>query len=75
MSLHEIVSHEIADPIVKFGGALQIGEQEGQTGDFQSLIDVERLGAINIAECLVGQKPLWRSGTDAAWQAGHAVGR
>ena len=55
---HQIVGDDVADPLVKLGRALEVGEQERQARDLQPLIDVERVGAIDVAERLVGQQPL-----------------
>ena len=58
MRAHEVVGDEIADPLVELGRALEVGEQEGEAGDLQPLIDVERVGAVDVAEGLVGEQPL-----------------
>ena len=58
MLAHQIVGDEIADALVERGRALEVGEQEGQAGDLEPLIDVERVGAIDVAEGLVGEKAL-----------------
>ena len=58
MRADELVSGDIADAIVKLGRAFQVGEQKSQAGELKPLIDVERVGAIEVAEDLVGQKPL-----------------
>ncbi|MCY1515787.1 hypothetical protein D9M68_503890 [compost metagenome] len=58
MGLHQIEGCEIADPLVKFGGAAQIREEEGEAGDLQPLVYVDRVGAVDIAEGLVGKQPL-----------------
>ena len=54
------IGHEIADAFVELRRAPQIREQEGEAGDLQALIDVQRFGAIEIAEGLVGEQPLCR---------------
>src|ERR1700687_4438745 len=54
----QIERREIADPLVQLGRAFEIGEQKGQAGDFQSLMRVDRVGTINVAEGLVGQQTL-----------------
>ena len=58
MRLHQIEGGEVADALVEFGRAAQVGEQEGQAGDLQALVDVERVGAVDVAEGLVGEQPL-----------------
>ena len=58
MLAHEIEGDEIADPFVELGRTLEIGEQEGQARDLQPLISVERVGAVDVAESLVGQQSL-----------------
>ena len=58
MLAHEIVGDDVADPLVERGRALEVGEQERQARDLQPLIDVERVGAIDVAERLVGEQPL-----------------
>ena len=58
MLTHEIVSNEVADAFIKSSRALQIGEKERQAGDFQPLIDVERIGSIDVAESLIAEEPL-----------------
>ena len=58
MRAHQVEGDQVADPLVKLGRALEIGEQERQAGDLQPLVDVERVGAIDVAERLVGEQPL-----------------
>ena len=58
MPLHQIEGDEIANPLVELGRAFEVGEQERQAGDLQPLVDVERVGAVDVAESLVGQEPL-----------------
>ena len=58
MRAHEIEGGEIADPLVERGRALEIGEQEGQRGDLEPLVDVEIVGLEHVAEGLVRQHPL-----------------
>ena len=58
MLAHQIVGDEIADALVKRGRAFEIGEQESQAGDLELLIDVERVGAVDVAKGLIGEKPL-----------------
>ena len=42
MRAHEVEGDEVADPFVKLGRSAEIGEEEGQAGDLQALVDVER---------------------------------
>ena len=58
MLAHQVEGDEIADPLVELGRALEVGEQEGEAGDLQPLVDVERVGAIDVAEGLVGEQAL-----------------
>ena len=58
MRPHQIEGDEVPDPLVERGRAAQVGEEEGQAGDLQPLVDVERVGAVDVAERLVGEKPL-----------------
>ncbi len=60
MLAHQIVGHDVADPVVELGRALEVGEQERQARDLQPLVDVERVGAIDVAERLVGEQRAWR---------------
>jgi len=60
VSPHQIVGNQISNALVEFGGALEVGKQEGETRDLEALIYVKRIGAINIAECLVGQETFRR---------------
>ena len=55
---HEVEGDEIPYPLVELGRAAQVGEEEGQAGDLQPLVDVERVGAVDVAEGLVGEQPL-----------------
>ena len=57
MLAHNVEGDQIADPLVEFRRALKVGEQEGEAGDFQPLVNVERVGAIDVAKGLVGQQP------------------
>jgi len=45
-------------PLVELGRALEVGEQEGEAGDLEALVDVDRVGAVEVAERLVGEQPL-----------------
>ena len=58
MLAHQIVGDEIADPLVKRGRAFEVGEQKSQADDLEPLVDVERVGAIDVAEGLVGENAL-----------------
>ena len=58
MLLDQIERHQVADAFVKIGRALEIGEQKGEAGDLEPLIDVERIGPVDVAERLVGEQPL-----------------
>src|SRR5439155_25790143 len=58
MRLHGIEGAEIADPLVKLRRAFEVGEEEGQAGDLQVLIGVDRVAAIDGSEGLVGQEAL-----------------
>ena len=54
--LHELVRDEIADALVELGRALEVGEEHGEAGELEPLIDAQRVGAIEIAERLVGEE-------------------
>ena len=54
MLAHHVEGDQVADPLVEFRRALKVGEQEGEAGDFQPLVNVERVGAIDVAKGLVG---------------------
>ena len=58
MRAHQVVGDEVADALVELGRAFQVGEQEGQAGDFQALVDVERIGPVDVAERLIGEQAL-----------------
>ena len=58
MRAHQVVGDEVADALVELGRAFEIGEQEGQAGDLQALVDVERVGPVDVAERLVGEQAL-----------------
>ena len=58
MLAHQVEGDQVADPLVELGRALEVGEQEGEAGDLQPLVDVERVGAVDVAEGLVGQQAL-----------------
>src|SRR5271163_4550336 len=52
------IRSKIADPLVKLGRALEIGEQKSQASDLEPLLGIDRVGAVKVAKHLVGQKPL-----------------
>src|SRR5262249_19680609 len=54
---HEIVSDQIAYALVECRRALEIGKQESEACNLESLIGIECVGVIEIAKCLVGQEP------------------
>lgn len=56
MCPHQIEGSEIANALVKFGRASEVREEEGQAGDFQSLIHVERVGLVDIPKRLIRQE-------------------
>ena len=60
MRAHQIECGEVADPLVQRGRALEVGEQERQRRDLETLIDVEVVGFEDVTEGLVGQHPLGR---------------
>ena len=75
MRPHEVEGDEVADPLVEFGRAAQVGEQEGQAGDLEPLVHVQRIGAVEVAEGLVGEQPLGGEEGTPARQAGRAACR
>jgi len=60
MRAHEVERGEIADAFIKLGRASEIREQEGQAGDFEPLMYVHRVGAVEIAKDLVGEQAFGR---------------
>ena len=58
MRAHQVEGDQVADPLVELGRALEVGEQEGEAGDLEPLVDVERVGAVDVAEGLVGEQAL-----------------
>jgi hypothetical protein len=58
MLAHEIVSDKIAYALVECRRALQIGKQESEACNLESLIRIKCVGVIEIAKRLVGQEPL-----------------
>ena len=57
---HQVEGRQIADAVVELGGALEVGEQEGQAGDLEALVDVQRAGAVDVEERLVREQALGR---------------
>ena len=57
MGFDQIEGDQIADPLVKLRRAFEVGEQEGQAGDLEPLLDVDRVGPVDVSEDLVGQHP------------------
>src|SRR5262249_50060770 len=60
MGPHEIKGGKVADALIKLRRAAQIGEKKSEAGDLQSLIDVDRVCPIDVAERLVGKQALRR---------------
>src|SRR5258708_37730657 len=58
MRSDEVEGDQIPNPFVELGGTSEVGEQERQTGDLQALVDIDRVGAVEIAKNLVCQQPL-----------------
>jgi hypothetical protein len=58
MRTNQIEGCEIADTFVKRRRTLEIGEQESQRGDLQTLVDIEIVGLVDVAECLVAEDAL-----------------
>src|SRR5438045_7714119 len=52
----QIVGDQISNSFVKSRRTFEVGKHEGETRNFEPLIHIERIGAINVSECLVGQK-------------------
>ena len=55
---HQVEGRQVADAVVELGRALEVGEQEGEAGDLEALVDVQRVGAVDVAERLVGEQAL-----------------
>ena len=73
---HHVVGNQVADALVEIGGPLQIGEQEGKARDLEPLVDVERVGAVDVAKRLVGEQALRRQERFAlAEEVMHLVSR
>src|SRR5260370_37326699 len=58
MRSDEVEGGQIPNPFVELGGTSEVGEQERQTGDLQALVDIDRVGAVEITKHLVCQQPL-----------------
>src|SRR5216684_1475065 len=58
MRSDEVKRDQVANPLIEFGRAPEVREQERQAGDLQALIDVNRVGAVDIAKDLVRQQAL-----------------
>jgi hypothetical protein len=57
---HQIVRNEIADPLIELGRALEIRKQKSEAGYFQPLVDIERIGTIDVPERLIREQALGR---------------
>src|ERR671912_370973 len=68
MRPHEVEGRKVADALVELGRALEVGEQEGEARDLEALVDVERIGPVEIAEALVGEEALCGEKGPAALQ-------
>src|SRR5215204_3483886 len=55
---NEVEGDEVSDTLVKLGQSLQVGEQEGEARDLQTLVDGQRVSPEDIAEGLVCEKLL-----------------
>src|SRR4029077_20240514 len=55
---HQVKGDQVPYPLVEFGGSFEIGKQERQAGDLETLVDIDRVGAVDIAKDLVGQQAL-----------------
>src|SRR5207244_13311147 len=58
MRSYQVKGDQIANALVKFGGAFEIREEESQAGDFETLINIDRVSSVNIAKVLVCDQPL-----------------
>src|SRR5260370_27905921 len=58
MRSDEVEGDQIPNPFVELGGTSEVGEQERQTGDLQARVDIDRVGAVEIAKNLVCQQSL-----------------
>ena len=57
---HQVIRHKVADPLIKRGRALEVGEQEREARDLEPLVHVERIGAIDVAKRLVREQTIGR---------------
>src|SRR6202030_4866775 len=60
MRSDQVKRDQVAKPLIEFGRASEIGEQECQAGDLQALIDIDRVDAVDVAEDLAREQPLCR---------------
>lgn len=78
MRSYQVEGREVADALVEFRRAAQVGEEESKAGDLQPLVHIERVGAVDVAESLVGEQPLggekWPTAT-AATRTEHIPGK
>ena len=58
MRAHQVEGSKITHALVEFGRPFQIGENKRQAGDFQALVDIHGLCAVEIAERLVDEQTL-----------------
>src|SRR6266850_1905880 len=60
MLVDEIEGGEVTDALIELGGAPEIAKQESQAQDLEALADGERVGAVDVAEGLIGEETLGR---------------
>src|SRR5712692_3981728 len=53
MRSDEIKGNQVTNTLIELGGTSEIGKQECQAGDLQALIDIDRVGAVDIAKDLI----------------------
>lgn len=58
MLIDEIEGHEVADPLLELRRSFEVAEQKGQAQDLEALADGERVRPVDVAEGLIGEKPL-----------------
>jgi hypothetical protein len=58
MRADEIIGSQVAKARIEGGRTLKIGEEECEAGDGETLIGIERFGAVEVAERLVTQQAL-----------------
>src|SRR6267142_3766221 len=68
MLVDEIEGGEVTDALIKLGGAPEIAKQESQAQDLEALADGERVGAVDVAEGLIGEETLGRENVLASPQ-------